>query len=78
MLILELAQKRGSCKELLRQSRESGPVQPQPVHMTRFSEGIGGREVGNPRHPQNGFHAADDADVATLEEGLRELEHDYE
>ncbi len=71
-------QKRRTCKELLRRSRAAGPVQPQPEHMTRFSDGVGEREVDNPRPKHNGFHAADQADMNTLEEGLRELEHDYE
>ena len=38
----------------------------------------GEREVPNPLHPQNGFHAADKADVHVMEEGLRELERDYQ
>ena len=37
----------------------------------------GEREVPNPLHPQNGFHAAEQADVKEMEEGLRELEQDY-
>ncbi len=53
-------------------------MQPEPEHMTRFSDGVGEREVDNPRPKHNGFHAADQADMNTLEQGLRELEHDYE
>jgi hypothetical protein len=34
--------------------------------------------VPNPLHPQNGFHAAEKADVDVMEEGLRELERDYQ
>ena len=71
------AQKRKTCKELLRESR-AGPVQPHPEFMTRFSDATGEKELSNPRHPQNGFRAADEGDVKTLEEGLRELDHDYD
>ena len=37
----------------------------------------GEREVPSSVHPHNGFHAAEQADVHEMEEGLRELEQDY-